>query len=271
MIILLYIFIGILGTIIGSFINVLVSRGHAGESLMGRSHCMSCHKTIPVIYLIPIIGYFLSGCRCFSCHTKISPRYVIGELLLGIVYMVTFSGIMSYGVTLSMLGIIFIVGVYVCVTLLFYVSYYDSMYRLVPVFPLIGVVILATVFQLVTGVGSWIGGLWGICIGLPFVLLWVISHGSSFGFGDIEIIIVMGYVIGMLYGFWYALGAVFGAFWLGTLVIGGYVVYRLIRGDSYMSIRKIHFPFAPFLLVVFWIVIMFRVSIIFSLYTLFMK
>ena len=36
----------VFGTLIGSFLNVVIYRLHTGRSLDGRSHCMSCGETL---------------------------------------------------------------------------------------------------------------------------------------------------------------------------------------------------------------------------------
>ena len=47
----------VLGTIIGSFLNVVLYRLHTGKSLNGRSHCMSCSKTLRWYELFPLFSY----------------------------------------------------------------------------------------------------------------------------------------------------------------------------------------------------------------------
>jgi len=73
----------IFGAVFGSFINCLSWRMVHGESIVkGRSHCAVCGHVLSAADLVPIFSYlFLKG-RCRYCHEKISPRYMIAELLL---------------------------------------------------------------------------------------------------------------------------------------------------------------------------------------------
>ncbi|WP_413626971.1 prepilin peptidase [Fructilactobacillus vespulae] len=74
------------GCIIGSFLNVLVSRSIAKENFIcGRSHCEFCYRTLSWYELIPVFSYlFLLG-RCRTCQIKL-PFYLFWyELAAGIV------------------------------------------------------------------------------------------------------------------------------------------------------------------------------------------
>jgi len=68
--ILILIFIFILGTIAGSFINCLVWRIKQEESIFGRSYCPKCKHTLGFFDLFPIFSFaFLKG-RCCYCKEK---------------------------------------------------------------------------------------------------------------------------------------------------------------------------------------------------------
>lgn len=81
----------ILGSVVGSFLNVIAYRVPIKESLVkGRSHCTSCGKQILNRDLIPIISWILLGGKCRYCKEKISPRYMIVELLTALSYLAAF-------------------------------------------------------------------------------------------------------------------------------------------------------------------------------------
>ena len=68
------------GLIIGSFLNVVVSRLPEKKSIVKpRSHCPSCQKTIKFYDNIPIISYILLGGKCRHCKKEISLRYPLIE------------------------------------------------------------------------------------------------------------------------------------------------------------------------------------------------
>jgi leader peptidase (prepilin peptidase)/N-methyltransferase len=74
------------GLLIGSFLNVCISRLPADESVVRpRSRCPGCRKQIAGYDNIPVISYLLLGGRCRNCKQKISIRYPAIELLSALV------------------------------------------------------------------------------------------------------------------------------------------------------------------------------------------
>jgi leader peptidase (prepilin peptidase) / N-methyltransferase len=86
------------GIVIGSFLNVCISRIPAGESVVTpASHCPRCQKPIAAYDNIPVFSWFLLGGKCRNCHLPISPMYPIVEFLTGAFFVLTYY---SFGVTL---------------------------------------------------------------------------------------------------------------------------------------------------------------------------
>lgn len=82
--ILLNIFIFLIGTAIGSFINMAAYRIPAELSIIKpRSYCNNCKTTLPFFALIPVLGYLFTKGKCFSCKVKIPIEYPLVELLCG--------------------------------------------------------------------------------------------------------------------------------------------------------------------------------------------
>jgi leader peptidase (prepilin peptidase) / N-methyltransferase len=80
-------FFGVLGLLIGSFLNVLIYRLPRGEDFVqGRSHCPSCGHDLGPADLVPVFSYLLLGRRCRYCRTPISSRYAIVEILTAILF-----------------------------------------------------------------------------------------------------------------------------------------------------------------------------------------
>lgn len=81
----------LLGSVIGSFLNVLAYRIPIKESIVkGRSHCTTCGKQILNRDLIPIFSWIFLRGRCRFCKEKISPRYMIVELITALSYLAAF-------------------------------------------------------------------------------------------------------------------------------------------------------------------------------------
>ena len=80
----------VVGTIIGSFLNVVALRLNTGKGLLGRSFCMSCGKTIKSYDLFPILSFLCLGGKSRCCKTKISAQYPLVEFITGIVFLSIF-------------------------------------------------------------------------------------------------------------------------------------------------------------------------------------
>jgi len=86
-----YIFIFVFGLIFGSFCNVIIYRIPRRESIVfPSSHCPDCGAKIKPYDNIPIISYIILHGRCRNCHKKISVRYPIIELSVGIIFLINF-------------------------------------------------------------------------------------------------------------------------------------------------------------------------------------
>ena len=83
----LYIIIFIIGTLFGSFFTLAVYRIPLKQDITHkRSYCPNCNHQLSFLDMIPILSYiFLKG-KCRYCGQKIRPRYLILEILSGIVF-----------------------------------------------------------------------------------------------------------------------------------------------------------------------------------------
>ena len=84
-------FFFLLGTAVGSFLNVCICRLPKKESIISpRSHCLKCGKQILIRDNIPILSYILLGGRCRNCKEKISVLYPLIEFLTGLTFLYFF-------------------------------------------------------------------------------------------------------------------------------------------------------------------------------------
>ncbi|OGW75284.1 MAG: hypothetical protein A2Z72_00925 [Omnitrophica bacterium RBG_13_46_9] len=89
----------IIGAIVGSFLNVCIYRLPRKESIMApRSFCPSCRAAILWYYNIPILSFLMLRGRCKFCRGRIPPRYLIVEVLSGVVCVLFFLG---FGLTIK--------------------------------------------------------------------------------------------------------------------------------------------------------------------------
>jgi len=75
-------FAGVLGACLGSFLNVVIGRVPAGESIASPgSRCPRCKAPIAWYDNVPIVSWMLLRARCRRCGQPISVRYPIVEAL----------------------------------------------------------------------------------------------------------------------------------------------------------------------------------------------
>ena len=76
-----YVFAGLFGICIGSFLNVVIYRVPNGMSVaFPGSHCPKCGYQLKWYDNIPVLSYLMLGGKCRGCKERISPRYATVEL-----------------------------------------------------------------------------------------------------------------------------------------------------------------------------------------------
>lgn len=77
----------IFGTMIGSFLNVVIYRIPKGESIVfPASKCQSCQTPLKWWHNIPLFSWLFLRGKCYFCEEKISAQYPMVELLTGIIF-----------------------------------------------------------------------------------------------------------------------------------------------------------------------------------------
>jgi leader peptidase (prepilin peptidase) / N-methyltransferase len=76
------------GLAFGSFLNVCIYRMPLGLSVVTpRSACPKCKQPIAFYDNLPVLSWLILRGRCRNCDTRISPRYLMIELLTGILFL----------------------------------------------------------------------------------------------------------------------------------------------------------------------------------------
>jgi len=85
------IFLFIVGSCVGSFLNVVIYRLPRNISLLSPpSHCPYCKTKIPWYFNIPILSYIILGGKCKFCKNKISLRYPFVEFISALLFLLLF-------------------------------------------------------------------------------------------------------------------------------------------------------------------------------------
>jgi leader peptidase (prepilin peptidase) / N-methyltransferase len=225
----------LLGAIIGSFLNVVIARVPAGQSIVyPPSHCPECLHEIRWYDNVPIVSYFVLRGRCRDCGGRISIRYPLIEFGLAC---------MSLGLYLKYdlspaFGVFFIFTAAMVA-----VFWIDLDHMIIPdVISLNGTVIgLATVTAgLVPGL-TWKDSFIGLALGalilyIPAVVYERIRGVEGLGGGDIKLLAMIGAFLGP-YGVVFVL---FFASFIGSFAAVAGIVLRRTASSSPI-------PFGPFL------------------------
>lgn len=231
-----YFFLGsafVVGTIVGSFLNVCIYRIPAGKSIVSPpSSCPHCGHRIRWFQNIPVWSYLFLGGKCASCSVRISLRYPSIEILTGVLYALTL-----YYFNFSAATVVYWIFVAALVT----ITFIDLDHQIIPdVISLPGIVIGFVCSFLIPWL-SWLDSLLGILLGggILLTIAWLyekLTKREGMGGGDIKLLGMLGAFLG-----WKAiLPIVFMASLSGTLV--GVPLMLLQKGDTKLAI-----PFGPFL------------------------
>ena len=88
------------GLCFGSFLNVCIYRLPLGQSVVSpRSACPHCRDPIPLYHNLPVLSWLILRGKCRSCQQPISPRYLVIEILTGLLFLGCYS---HFGLTLAM-------------------------------------------------------------------------------------------------------------------------------------------------------------------------
>jgi len=233
----------IFGLIIGSFLNAFIYRLHEGKTMMGRSFCPKCFKTIHWYDNIPVFSFlFLKG-SCRHCKKKISWQYPLVEIVTALIFVVAlyvelgkFNLFQGQLINLDFEFIITLFRDLFLISILIIVFVYDLRWYIIRDEVVLPATVLIFILNLFLGVVWWKMLFYGI-IGLSFFLVqfWV-SKGRWVGGGDI----FLGLLIGIALPWPGFLVAIMLSYFIGSFVGLGLIVFGKKKMESQI-------PFGPFL------------------------
>ena len=87
----IYVIIFIIGALFGSFFTLATYRIPKHQDILHtRSYCPKCDHKLGFFDMFPILSYIFLGGKCRYCKNKISPRYILLEILSGFVFVTIF-------------------------------------------------------------------------------------------------------------------------------------------------------------------------------------
>lgn len=227
---------GILGLIIGSFLNVIILRMNTGKGIGGRSLCFSCRKSLSWYELIPVISFLIQRGKCRTCRSRISWQYPIIEFVTGILFVGIF---LRFNVFIQPIDVVFwtlfVSGAMV-------IAVYDLRHKYIPVSPLVLIAIISVGYGILGSSTIFSHVVGAIIVPAPFFIMWLISKGRWIGFGDVEIMTCIGIMLGVVSGF----SAIILSFWTASLVV--IPVFIFLKKYKHSKKMNHEIPFGPFLL-----------------------
>lgn len=248
---------GVLGAIIGSFLNVVILR-RGVRGLGGRSACPSCNTTLKTADLIPILSWVLLRGRCRYCGTRISIQYPLVEFITAVAFVM---------VGMAPIELVFKLLSFPVVALLIAIAVYDLRTTIIPDSWVLALGMLTSVIAVLGAHnthGEYVLTLAaGLFAALPLIALWAASRvrglpfGAWMGFGDPKLALSIGWLLGFPGG----VNAVLLAFIIGAvvsvplLVLSSDIAPKIIQFIPIASFQKKRLsftmksevPFGPFL------------------------
>ena len=187
------IFLLIIGTIFGSFYNVVGYRLPKGQSILfPPSHCTNCNHKLSALELIPVLSYIFQKGKCKHCHQKISLFYPIFELLTGILFVLCY---ISFGLTPKVI----IALTFISLMIIIIVSDYHYLIISDEVLITFGIIFFIEIL-IINGLNN---ALYSLLNGLlAFITMYLLKKLGDFlfkkesmGGGDIKLLFIFGMVL----------------------------------------------------------------------------
>jgi leader peptidase (prepilin peptidase) / N-methyltransferase len=209
----------VFGLVFGSFLNVCIYRLPRDLSVSDppRSECPKCGHQIAFYDNIPVLSWLILRGRCRACRAAISPRYLLIELLTGLLFLACY---WEFGLTLAalkysvfaflLLGLIFtdaetkllpdkltLTGLGLGVLFSLFVPVHDLASQF-----LSGMVSLPISSNLASPILSLIDSLLGAAVGASFLYgvgaIYLRARGiEGMGFGDVKLMGMIGAFLGV--------------------------------------------------------------------------
>ncbi len=230
----------LLGSVLGSFLNVVARRTVAGESWWGksRSRCDACGTFLTSSELIPLLSWLVQRGRCRTCGAAIPKSYFYVELvcaLIGALVTARWGQALPEGVVNGkallplLLASTAAYSLYLNALTDLYSGYIFDLFALAP-----GA--LGLLLRVGGGGQGLTDGLLGAALGYGIIACIILLSRGGMGWGDAHLMAGLGSILG-----WKMTGT---ALYFGFLLGGFWAVLLLVTGRAK---RKDAIPLGPFL------------------------
>lgn len=218
---------GLLGLIVGSFLNVLIYRVPLHQSVVRpASHCPACGEAIKPKDNVPLLSYVLLRGRCRSCKGRISARYPAVEALTGFLFA---AAAYEFGVSYWLLSAL------VLISALIALAGTDLQHRLLPNVIVGPAALAGFALSVLESPERWWLYLLSAAAVAGGLLTLAMTYPGGMGMGDVK----MGGMLGAFLGPYAALAVFLGA--LAGAIMGG-----LLMATGKMR-RRSALPFGVFM------------------------
>ncbi|MBC7596037.1 MAG: prepilin peptidase [Kineosporiaceae bacterium] len=250
--------LGVFGSLIGSFLNVVVYRLPLKRSLVSPpSACGRCGARIRPWDNVPVLSWLVLRARCRDCHARISARYPLVELgtavffgvvawwvLAGRAVQVPTTTSETLAMILTLVALLYLAAVSVALALIDLDTHILPNRIVLPAYP-VAAVLLTSATVAAGGPGRLIGALIGAGGLFALYFLMALAYPAGMGMGDVKLAGLLGLYLGWFGWGQLAVGA-FSAFLLGGLFALVLLIARRVN-------RKSGIPFGPWMLAGAWL------------------
>ena len=186
---------GVLGLLVGSFLNVVVHRVPAGLSVVRpRSACPSCSAPIRSRDTVPVVSWLLLGGRCRDCSAAVPARYPAVEAATGLLFAALAT---AYGRSAALPALWWVAAAGIALFVIDLDSHRLPDAIVLPSYPVVAVLLAA---------GGLLGGPLPVRRTLLSMLVWLVVYGGlwsatlggGMGLGDVKLSGLLGMALGWL-------------------------------------------------------------------------